>query len=182
MGPFDRGILFLYSITLTLLFAALGAFEAGWSVPIERLLYQVSLPANQQILWVILVVYVLIGLRLLWKSLRSGGRQRQPRQVVVNEGGLGRVGVSIMAVEELAEKTALAVPGSKEVKARVVSSAQGIAIRLKLMIEPDISIPTTAEEIQNKIKESIYNVVGITVSEVEIAVESFKKAAKPRVE
>ncbi|TYO95629.1 alkaline shock response membrane anchor protein AmaP [Desulfallas thermosapovorans] len=177
MGPFDRGILLLYTTTLTLLFMALGVFLAGWPDPAKRLWGEINTSSNYEILWTLVVVYVIMGLRLLWKSLKPERR----KQAVVHEGGLGQVRVSLAAVETLAEKAVADVPGIKEVKAKVESSPRGIAMHLKLITAPDINIPAVSEDIQKKVKDSIYNVVGVTVSEVRVAVESFK-TAKPRVE
>ncbi|AGL02018.1 alkaline shock response membrane anchor protein AmaP [Desulfoscipio gibsoniae] len=177
MGPFDRGILVLYTVTLTLLFLALGAFLGGWSDPVQRLWSEVNTPGYREILWVLLVVYIIMGLRLLWRGLKP----ERKRQAVVHEGGLGQVRVSLTAIESLAEKVTAAVPGIKEVKAKVESSPRGIALHLKLITVPDINIPAVSEDIQCEVKDSIKNVVGIAVSEVRVAVESFK-ASKPRVE
>ncbi len=177
MGPFDRGILILYSFTLTLFFLALGIFLAGWSGPVLRLWQEVKAPAYQEILWILLVLYIIMGLRLLWRTLKP----ERKKQAVVHEGGMGQVRVSLAAIEALAEKTVAAVPGIKEVKAKVVSSPQGVALDLKLSAAPDINIPAVSEDIQREVKDSIYNVVGLAVSEVRVAVESLI-AAKPRVE
>ncbi len=177
MGPFDRGILVLYSFTITLFFIALGISLAGWSGPVLCLWREVSAPVYQEILWILLVVYVIMGLRLLWKTLRP----ERKKQAVVHEGSMGQVRVSLTAIEALAEKIVAAVPGIKEVKAKVVSSPQGIALHLKLSTASDINIPAVSEDIQREVKDGIYNVIGLAVSEVRVAVESFI-AAKPRVE
>ncbi|KAF1086535.1 hypothetical protein SPSYN_00254 [Sporotomaculum syntrophicum] len=177
MGPFDRGILVLYTVTLTLFFLALGIFLAGWPEPALLLWQEVNAPAYQEILWLLLVVYIIMGLRLLWRALKP----ERKRQAVVHEGGLGQVRVSLAAIEALAEKVAAAKPEIKEVKAKVASSSQGIALNLRLYTAPEINIPAVSEDIQREVKDRIYQVVGITVSEVRVAVESFI-AAKPRVE
>ncbi|WP_449240730.1 alkaline shock response membrane anchor protein AmaP [Desulfoscipio gibsoniae] len=177
MGPFDRGILVLYTFTLTLLFLALGAWLAGWPDLVQRLWGEVNTRSYQEILWALLLVYFIMGLRLLWRSLKP----ERKKQAVVQEGGLGQVRVSLAAIESLSEKTVAAVPGIKEVKAKVEASSRGVALNLKLITAPDINIPTVSEDIQREVKDSIYNVVGLTVSEVRVSVESFV-AVKPRVE
>lgn len=177
MGPFDRGILVLYTVTLTLFFLALGIFLAGRPEPALMLWQEVKAPTYQEILWLLVVVYIIMGLRLLWRALKP----ERKKQAVVHEGGLGQVRVSLAAIEALAEKVAAAKPGIKEVKAKVASSSQGIALNLKLNSAPDINIPAVSEDIQREVKDSIFQVVGITVSEVRVVVESFI-AAKPRVE
>jgi len=177
MSAFDRGILVLYTFTLTLLFLTLGIFMFGWSGPVLRLWQEVNSSANQEILGILLVVYILIGLRLLWVIVKP----ERKKQAVVHEGTMGQVRVALAAIEALAEKTSAAMPGIKEVKAKVVPSPQGIALHLKLSTAPDINIPSVSQDIQREVTDNIYKVVGLTVSEVRVAVESFI-SAKPRVE
>lgn len=177
MRPFDRGILFIYTITLTLLFMALFAFVAGWQRPILGLWQDISIPAHEEIIWSLLIIYVVMGFRLLWLGVRG----KRKKQAIVHEGNLGQVSVSLSAIELLAEKVVLSIHGIKEVKANVVTVPQGIALNLKVITMPDINIPVVSEDMQQQVIESIYKVVGITVHEVRVAVESFF-AAKPRVE
>lgn len=177
MGPLDRGVLVIYSSTLTLLFLALAAFMAGWQSPVLELWNELNLPEYYEVIWALLGVYVIMGFRLLWKGIRGV----QKKQAIVHEGSLGQVRVSIPAIESLAEKVVSSVQGVKEARAKVESVPQGIAVNLKIITTPDINIPEVSEDMQRQVKESIYNVVGITVQEVRVAVESFF-ARKPRVE
>ncbi|SFR02653.1 alkaline shock response membrane anchor protein AmaP [Desulfoscipio geothermicus] len=177
MGPFDRGILAIYTFTLTLLFLALAAYLAGWPEPVQELWQEMQLPGQEEITWALLGVYVLMGVRLLW----SGFKGERKKQAIVHEGNLGQVRVSLPAVESLSEKVVSAVQGVKEVRARVEAVPQGIAVNLRIVTTPDINIPRVAEDMQRQVKESIYDIVGISVHEVRVTVESFF-ARKPRVE
>ena len=178
MGPLDRGLVFLYSSTLTVVILGLGLVQTGWQYPLSLFRYELETNANQEILWVLMAVYIIMGLRIIWASVKP---QHRIRQALVHEGGMGQVRVSLDAIEALAEKTTSAVPGVKEVKAKVVSSPKGVALHLKLISAPDVNIPEMSENIQHDVKESILNVVGLAVLEVLVAVESFK-IARPRVE
>jgi uncharacterized alkaline shock family protein YloU len=177
MRPFDRGILAIYTFTLTLLFLALAAYLAGWPEPAQELWNELQLPGQEEITWVLLGVYVLMGVRLLWSSLKG----ERKKQAIVHEGNLGQVRISLPAVEALSEKVVSTMQGVKEVRAGVKAVPQGIAVNLRIITTPEINIPQVAEDIQRQVKESIYNVVGISVHEVRVTVDSFF-ARKPRVE
>jgi membrane protein implicated in regulation of membrane protease activity len=171
MGPFDRGILVIYTLTLTLLFLAAAVFLAGWQALLLPLAREAFLPENREILWALLAVYVIMGIWLLWKGIRVGRSKR--KQAIVHERSLGQVRVSLPAIESLAEKTVSSVEGVKEARARVEALPQGINIILKVIVAPDVNIPSLSEDMQRLVKDKIYNVVGIAVNEVQVAVESF---------
>ncbi|WP_027363454.1 alkaline shock response membrane anchor protein AmaP [Desulfotruncus alcoholivorax] len=178
MGPFDRGILAIYSITLTLLGLVAVAFMAGWQEPWLRLWREISLPDNREVLWALVAVYIIMGSRLVWKSIRG---EHKKKQAVVHERSLGEVRVSLPAIESLAEKEAYNVEGVREARARVGTAHEGISVKLKVTVTPDISVPQLSECLQQQVKDRVHNVVGITVHEVRVAVESFSNR-KSRVE
>ena len=178
MGPFDRGILAIYSLTLTLLFLAAAAFMAGWQAPFLSLWQEISLPGNKDILWALLAIYVIMGGRLIWKGIKG---ERKKKQAIVHERSLGEVRVSLLAIESLAEKEAHTVEGVRDVSARVGAAPEGINVKLKVTVTPDVSIPQLSDGLQQQVRDRIHDVVGITVHEVRVAVDSFANR-KTRVE
>lgn len=179
MGPFDRGILVIYTLTLTLLFLATAAFLAGWQALLSGLGREAFSPENREVLWALLVLYVLMGIRLFWKGIRV--ERSKSKQAIVHERSMGQVSVALPAVESLAEKTVASVEGVKEARAKVETLPQGIGILLKVVVVPEVNIPTLSEEMQRLVKDKIFDVVGITVNEVRVAVDSFH-IRKTRVE
>lgn len=178
MGPFDRGILLLYTLTVTLLLLAAAAFLSGWREPFNMLLEEAALPEHLEILWILVVLYLLIGVRLFWKGLVV---EQKKKQAVVQDGELGDVRVSLPAIESLAEKVVSPIKGVREVRARVVSAPRGINMHMKITVAPDINVPELSKDIQQQVRDSILNVAGIAVREVRVAVESFT-SRKNRVE
>lgn len=178
MGPFDRGILVIYTLTLTLLLGVAAAFLAGWRSPLLELGGDALLPANREIVWALLFLYALMGLWLFWKGIRV---ERINKRSIVHEQNLGQVRVALPAVEALAEKVVSSAQDVKEVRARVEAVPQGVSINLQLVVLPDVNIPSLSSDIQQQVKDNIYNVVGITVHEVRVAVDKFH-ISKTRVE
>ncbi len=177
MGPFDRGILLLYTFTLTLLFLAVAAFFSGWREPINILFNEAALPEQLEILWILTGLYVIFGVRLFWKGLVI----ERKKQAVVQDGELGDVRVSLPAIESLAENVVSPIKGVRDVRARVVSAPKGINMQMKISVAPDINVPELSKDIQRQVRDNILNVAGIAVHEVRVAVESFT-SRKNRVE
>lgn len=178
MGPLDRGILLVYTSTITLLFLAITAYLAGWREPLVELQREAAQPGQREILWLLVGAYVLMGARLFWKGLVV---ERNKKQAVVQDGELGDVRVSLPAIESLAEKVTASLQGVRDVRARVVPSPKGINIHMNISVAPEINVPTLSRDIQQQVRDSVLNVVGIGIQEVRVAVESFV-SRKNRVE
>lgn len=169
MGPLDRGILLIYTLTITLLLLTLATFLAGWQTAANLLLREASLPQQREILWLLVGLYVIMGARLFWKGMVV----ERNKQAVVQDGEMGDVRVSLPAIESLAEKVVSSRQGVRDVRARVVSAPHGINIRMNISVAPDINLPTLSKDIQQQVRDSIFNVAGISVHGVRVAVESF---------
>ncbi|MCL2335992.1 MAG: alkaline shock response membrane anchor protein AmaP [Firmicutes bacterium] len=178
MGAFDRVILVLYTFTIALLLLAAAVFFAGWQEPFTVLLNEVVLPAQMEIIWVLIALYVIIGARLFWKGLAV---KRDKKQAVVQDGEFGDVRIALPAIESLAAKVTAPLSGVKDVQAKVISTPSGISMQMTVTVAPDISLPELSKDIQRQVKDNLFNVAGITVNEVRVAVESFT-SRKNRVE
>jgi len=176
MGLFDRFLLTGYTLFLTVLFILWGTVMLGWPAPLS-LLRELFYPGRPEVFWSLLVLLILAGGRLFWVSLRrSGGRY-----VVLAESALGQIKVSLQAVENLVEKVVFQVKGVREVKPRIFSTPEGVGIRVRASVTPEINVPEVSVEIQNLVKERVFEVTGISVSAVKVSIENIT-ANNPRVE
>lgn len=178
MNPFDRFILALYSLFITVLFILFSAVMLGWPAPLI-LLRDVFYPGRPEVFWPIMVVVILIGARLFWVSLYIP--QRKTHHVVLAENALGQVNLSLSAVEDLSNKVAGKIHGVREVSSQMVEVSQGVGLKIRASVTPDINVPSASVEIQSTIKEKIFDITGLTVSSVEVHIDSIS-ATKPRVE
>ncbi len=176
MRPFDRVLLFIYTFILTVLFLAALPIVAGW-LHVDQIQPQL-LHAIQQpgVIFLLLGIFIIAGIRLLWANVKP-----TREQAVVYESKMGNVHIALTAIESLAEKVVSQSSGVREVKARVFNRPQGIGIRIKAAVTPDISIPEVSDTLQEQVKERVLAVTGITVQQVEFLVHSIS-AGKPRVE
>lgn len=182
MKPFDRGLLLIYSLFLTLFFIGTMPWLLNWNLPFYVWPFGMWLDPNYiSMYWqayiVVVIILIMIGIRLFWVSIWPSGNH----QAVVHDGALGQVRIALGAIENLVEKVVAQNSGIKEVKARVMGVPQGIGIIVRATVTPDIKIPEVSDAIQQQVKERVLEVTGITVHNVRILVESIS-SQKPRVE
>lgn len=178
VNPFDRVIFTVYSLFITLLFILFSAVMLGWSAP-WSLLRDVFYPGRPEVFWPLMVVVILIGIRLFWVSIYR--HKKNSHHVVLSENALGQVNLSLSAVEDLANKVAGKIQGVREISSRMVEVPLGVGLKIQASVTPDINVPNASAEIQNMIKEKVFEITGLQVSSVEVHIQSIS-VTKPRVE
>lgn len=178
MTPFDRSLLIIYTLLMTILSSLLLIIVTGWwQQPLYFLWQSPYVPNGQIYLAVFIGVLLIIGLRLFWISLS----RRNYAKAIVHDYMLGQVRISILAIENLVKKVVCQIPGIKEVKPRVVEHHKGMGLHIRAVVAPDISIPEVSREIQQKVQEYLAQTTGITVSEIKVIVDNIS-TTRPRVE
>ncbi|HAG08689.1 MAG TPA: alkaline shock response membrane anchor protein AmaP [Desulfotomaculum sp.] len=177
MRPFDRVLLFIYSFCLTIILVIIALWGAGWISAPYFLLWENNLLLDSRGVFIFLGLFILIGIRLFWVSIKP----ERKKQIIVQEGALGKVRIAIPAIENLVEKTVAQNSGVREIKAQVTTVPQGIGIKMRATVTPDVQIPEISKVIQEKVKEKVLEITGITVQEVSILISSIA-AKKLRVE
>lgn len=178
MGPFDRGLLLLYSLCFTVILGLMLLMCTGW-VPALQLAENIFTPERQVIFAAAGIILFVAGLRLMFASIKPG--KRMEKVAVIEDNPLGQVRIALTAVESLVSKVVANFTGVREVRPKVLTQADGIAVQVKLVTAPSISIPEVSQEIQQQVKERVLEVTGITVNNVRVVVDNIT-TAKPRVE
>ncbi|MFX4260970.1 alkaline shock response membrane anchor protein AmaP [Pelotomaculum propionicicum] len=178
MNPFDRFLLAVYSLFITVLFILFSAVMLGWPAPLI-LLRDLFYPGRPEVFWPVMVVVILIGARLFWVSLYKP--QKKSQHVVLAENALGQVNLSLSAVEDLSNKVAGKIHGVREVSSQIIEVPQGVGLKIQASVTPDINVPSASAEVQNTIKEKVFEITGLQVSSVEVHIQSIS-VTKPRVE
>jgi len=176
--PFDRALLAVYTFFLTVVFVLFSAVMLGWSTP-QFLLRDLFYPGRPEVFWPLMIILILAGARLFWIGINKP--DRGGRYVILTEGAMGQIRVSIQAMENLVVKVVAQVNGVREVKPRIVSVSQGVGVQIRAVVTPDINIPDTSEKIQNLVREKVFEVTGVTVNTVKVTIDNIS-AQKPRVE
>ena len=178
MNLFDRFLLAVYSLFVTVLAGLFSAVMLGWPAPLF-LLRDVFYPGRPEVFWPLMAVIILIGIRLFWANLSKP--QKKLQHVVLSENAMGQVNVAVSAVEELVNKVTGRVHGVKEVSSQMLSSPAGVGIKIQASVSPEINVPNVSAEIQNAVKEKASEIFGLAVNNVEVHIESIA-VKKQRVE
>ena len=87
---------------------------------------------------------------------------------------MGEIHLSLEAINNLIIRSAQTVRGVKEVKPRIKTLSEGIAILLTVVINPDLDIPETTTNLQDNVAKYLQEYGGIDVLEIKVLVENVK--------
>lgn len=160
-------------ISVFLVIAAL-----GWTSPVYSLQNYLLLAANRWLMGLTGTVMFIVSLTLFLGSFRS----KPARVTVIHETSLGKIKITIPALEHLVLKSAQSVQGVREVKPLLKRDENGVSIELKVQIMPDINIPGITENLQRTVREYLLKTTGTNVKDIKILVNRISWDNKTRVE
>lgn len=156
----DRVLLRIYALVVGLVALGAALWAAGWKAVgawVSGLDPAAVLAAG--------IILLVVSLRFLF--LR--GREPAPAAVVLHRAE-GDVAIALRAIEQLASRTARQVRGVDELRAAVRPEGERVAIRLKVVVKPDVAIPAMVEQLQESVREYVEHTSGLRVSSVRVHV------------
>ena len=116
--------------------------------------------------------------------LLSGYGNARDKKAVSKHTDIGEIKISLSSIEHLALNAARRINGIKDTRAYVSKEADGIIIAMRVVVMPEINMPSLSEELQGKIKKSVEESSGIAVKEVKVIIDGIYSGSgyKPRVE
>lgn len=120
------------------------------------------------------LVLLVLSLRFLLYGLKS---QRHP-EATVKDGELGKVCITLNAVESLVLKVIRDIENIKDSKVKIRNQENGISIILKLIVNYDVIIPDMTTELQKTIKDYLETTAGILVKDVRISIDNVSNQSK----
>ncbi len=107
------------------------------------------------------------------------GRQERERNIFINN-PLGRVTISVSALEDLVRRMAFKSSQIKEIFPDITSTKNGLHIDIRLTLRSEANIPELTAELQDLIKAKVQSVIGvdervnIRIHVIKIITETFK--------
>jgi uncharacterized alkaline shock family protein YloU len=114
-------------------------------------------------------VLLLIALILLASGLRP---RKKESNAVLKGSEFGEVLISIPAIENMVLRVVQQTQGIKDVSRHVSHTADGLVVKIRIRVMPDVALPGLISELQAKTKEHLEEITGITVHEVKVVVEN----------
>lgn len=177
MNAFNRLLLILLSlaaiaaavVVLLLTFGVEANSLASWWDWLERRLQPFEDLDDTGQVWAaaISIAVIVAGLILLVLEIPKPGRRPEPR-MTLQSGGLGRVTVTRMGVQELASREAHMVDGVREFQSQVGEDRDGLHIRGRASVDPQANLPDVARQVQERVKGAVEQHLGVKVADVAV--------------
>jgi uncharacterized alkaline shock family protein YloU len=167
-----RLLLTIYNILL--LFVAGVAMAASFAA-FDPLPYLETALANQQnriITGTIAVVVFMLALSFLILSLKK--RVSDDDGILVQEGLLGEVSMTVAAIKLLIMRSIRQIDGVKDIRPEIRKDKSGLSVKLHMMINPELNVPEVTAATQKIVKEQLENIGGLQVNEVKVRIDDFK--------
>ncbi|HJV44450.1 MAG TPA: alkaline shock response membrane anchor protein AmaP [Bacillota bacterium] len=184
MNLFDRFILTLYSLALTILSViAIAVFMRLISLELIQLNLQVIYEFDQPryAYLAVSVIFFLISLKFLLQGFRRS-KGHESATVISQTTDIGHVTISLNTIESIALKAARRIRGVRDVKSVVKANETGTSIVLKAAVDGETPIQGIIDEIQKAVKHQIEKIVGIEIKEVDVLItEVAQQQLTPRL-
>ncbi|HRW12385.1 MAG TPA: alkaline shock response membrane anchor protein AmaP [Syntrophomonas sp.] len=164
----------LLSIYNLLLLVVAGIFVAASVSAFDPLPYlQTALNEQNRLLTgLVALLLLLLALVLLiqtWKTV-----EKQDDGIIVQEGLLGQICMTVPAIELLIMKSVRQIEGIKDIRPEIKKDKTGLTVKLHMMINPALNVPEVTAATQKIVKEQLEQVGGLQVNEVKVRVDDFK--------
>jgi uncharacterized alkaline shock family protein YloU len=179
MNVLDRVLLAIYAIVVGV--ASLLVVIHGYGA---NLLLQILKPLKGD-LWTMAAAIAVFLLSLRFLLLRGKGLNHEP--TFVHRTANGEIHISYQTLESLAIRAAQTVRGIQDIQARIVEGQNGIKIKIRAMIQPDLKMPDLSEQLQETVLRYVQDTSGIQVQAVSVLIrdivngQSWKRSKTNRV-
>ncbi len=122
--------------------------------------------------------YTIVGLAFLLVSIRffiysiSGNKKDNRETYLIKHTNYGELKISSLTIEGLVQSVSEKFSGVRNIKTTVNILEGTITILLRGEVSPEINIPETVIELQNKVKEHVEKCTGVEVSEVKVEISN----------
>lgn len=114
---------------------------------------------------------MLVSIRFLVSGL-TGNKQNNKGTFLIRHTDYGELKISTQTIEGLAQSIANKFTGIKNIKTSVHVIEGIINIHMTGEVTPEINIPETTIQLQNRVKEHVEECTGVEVSEVRVEISN----------
>lgn len=166
MNLFQRLLIFIF----TLLIIAVGFLLTLHSFRILPVFFLEELVVSahgRYEVGVISILLLLLGLYLLQPLTVTPGKG----EALIKEGSLGKLKVSLGAIEGLIKREVAATEGIKQVRARLKWREDGLEVSLRIHVLPGLELPHLTSQLQSSLRDHVQQLTGVKINGVQILVE-----------
>lgn len=174
MNLFDRFILTLYSLALTILSVVVMALTLGiisFELALTNLQAIYEVGHLRYTYFIAALIFFLISLKFLFLGFRSQkNKEKVGKEAIAETTSYGRVSISSSTIDSITLKATRKVRGVQEAKNTISTDETGTSIFLRVSVDGETPIPTIVEEIQKNVTEQIEKIVGMKVKQVDVKI------------
>ena len=172
-----RILVAIYSFILAVVFGLVMISPFGDKVLISMGLDFVSATFYQSnkydvFLFIVGLLFFALNIAVLVSSVRG----RRSARYICTETESGLVRISSYSVENIALGLSKRFNGVKDAKAKVKFRGDKVSIVIRLTVLPDVPVPDLCKSIQVRVKESVEATMELSVSEIDVNVDSVSAA------
>ena len=153
-------IRFFYALLITFACCLVILFVAH-SISIEQVDHYLRMAYNsEKIRWYAGIISgSLIFLTFLFERIISNSRQKE--RTIAFDNPMGRVSVSLTAVEDLVKRLVYREPEIKEVRTMIIATKRGLQLEIRMILKTEVNIPDMTSRLQEMIKNKIQETLGV---------------------
>jgi len=168
---FSRMLLTIYNLLLILVAGVVAAASFAVFDPLPYLEAALN-PPNQIITGAIAVVVFMLALSFLMLGAKNRGSDDE--EILVQEGLLGEVSMTVAAIKLLIMRSIRQIDGIKDIRPEIRKDKSGLSVTLHMMINPELNVPEVTAATQKIVKEQLENIGGLQVNAIRVRVDDFK--------
>jgi uncharacterized alkaline shock family protein YloU len=128
---------------------------------------------------------VVIGVALLFfivslVFLFLGVRANKDKKSVSKQTNIGAVCISLNSIESISLNAARKINGIRDTKVYITKKEDSVSVKAKLVVMPEIIIPSVSDEVQTAIKSAVEESAGVPVKDVMVFVDSVYDVVEPK--
>ncbi len=178
MRLLDRIVLIIYSLVLSLI--SIVIIMMGFHILPEYYIknFAYLFRTYRYIIGIIGIVFLILSIRVMLSGMRGESSGRS----ISRQTQLGEVRISVITLQNIAERAVKGIEGVKEVKSRALLNNDGAVMKINLVVATNIKLPELVVEVQKLVKNEVESVTGINVAEVKVYIDNVTVNMKTRVE
>ncbi|HZJ58389.1 MAG TPA: alkaline shock response membrane anchor protein AmaP [Clostridia bacterium] len=172
---FNRLLLTIYTLVIAIMSIAILAVFAAIGANILSSDSINSFLAAIQSDWRFFLIGTLVSVFFLIVSVKllfTGTGPKAPSSALLKHTDLGIIRISLDALEVMTHKAVNSFDEVRDSKIGILNEADGVKIRLKVSIMPDVILQDLSVSIQQKVKEYVEGYSGILVKEVFVYIDN----------
>ena len=158
---FFSNLALMFYVSIITLFSGFVLLFVSHTVMLQEVNYYLGIAYYDTRIRVIVggIGFFLIFLSFIFARIISGSKHKE--KTIAFDNPIGRVSISLVAVEDSIRRLLYRIPEIKEVRPFIIASKKGIEVEVRLVFKADVNIPEATSRLQEMVKNKIQEILGL---------------------